>query len=351
MHPKTPFVLLATLWLAALAACGDSSTSTAGSASAGRDRRSAAPSSGKTSVPAPPSASATAVATATASAAPPAPPTADGACQALAAAACGKYASCDQGYRLKWIYADAETCKSSLTTSCLDLLQAPDTVAGPTEVTACADAVAKAECLDVGSLRLPRIPACLFKGKRAADAGCAVDSQCQSGVCERESDTKACGKCLKTFAAGDACALDRPSDCQPELACNAGKCGARVAAGGLCTHGRQCSGGTCEKGKCTPYPMEGAACDVDNDSDTQLFCHFAYACTAKKCVPRPLAAVGEKCNAGQGPFCMRGECDLKTHTCRALAQQGEKCDAARECAKPLACLGGTCGMAGKSDCR
>ncbi|MFO0616974.1 MAG: hypothetical protein U0414_30545 [Polyangiaceae bacterium] len=325
-----------------LSACGDSASTGANASS----KPSATSSVGSTpaSASAKPSARPPVVsgAPSASSASPPAALDLGGACGDLAEKTCARFAACDHGYRLKIAYADDATCRAAVRADCLDGLQAPDAGAGVSEVTACATALAAASCDDLG-----HVEACRFKGKRAEDAACSVDEQCQSGTCQRSNDTQGCGKCLKIYKAGDACT----EGCGPELTCVDSKCAPLGRVGAPCKGPRSCLGSaTCKAGTCAAQPLEGDACNVDPNSDSQVFCYFPYGCEGKKCVPRKLANLGEACGAGQGPFCTRSTCDARTQKCVALPGEGEACDAATECAAPLRCLDKHCGMAGKAAC-
>ncbi|MCC6526470.1 MAG: hypothetical protein IT373_27730, partial [Polyangiaceae bacterium] len=294
---------------------GSPSASASSSASASAPR----PAASDTSKPKPSSSATTAASTAatpapsapppaSASAPAPAVPTIEEACARLATATCERHAGCDQGYLLRLDYGDAETCKSAVSAQCLDSARAPEAAVGAADVQACADALAKTPCDGA------RPAACRFKGKRADAAACSVDAQCQSGICWRGADTEACGTCKKAPVENDACKL--PRDCYPDFTCTSSKCVPRAQEGGACAADHQCITSHCAKGRCGPYVKDGAACDTE--SDEPRFCHFAYGCEGKKCGPRKLVALGEKCGMGQGPFCMRSQCEYRQHVCVAL---------------------------------
>lgn len=344
-YPPNMIARLPFLCLLALAGCGNAASS--GAEKSSKTSNTGGPTTAKASTSAKEAPSARPPVASGASSAPSAtPPPAtldlDGACGALAAKTCARFAACDHGYRLKIAYADDATCVASIKADCLDGLQAPDARADVAAVTACADAVAASSCDD-----LAHVDACRFKGTRAEDAACSVDEQCASGTCVRASDTQACGKCLKSYKAGDACT----EGCGPDLTCVDGKCAPLGRVGAPCKGPRSCLGtATCKGGTCAAQPVEGDACNVDPGSDAQVFCYFPYGCEGKKCIPRKLANVGEPCGAGQGPFCTRSTCDVQSHQCVPLPGDGQSCDAANECAAPLRCLDKHCGMPGKATC-
>ncbi len=195
----------------------------------------------------------------------------------------------------------------------------------------------------------PTTRACVFapidEGGACSDGNACTESDiCTSGVCAGVERTCGEGVCTGT--------------CDPDMGCDYSMSeGSTCDDGDLCTLGEACSQGACSGGEapdcddgnectqdsCDPVmgcqsdggPMDGTACDADNDACTQNDACQAGACTAGEQVTceGDMGCEGS-CNS------MSGQCDYPT----------SPCDDGDSCTEDETCDAGLCGAGAEVDC-
>jgi hypothetical protein len=165
--------------------------------------------------------------------------------------------------------------------------------------------------------------------RRAADAPCIIDRECQDGlVC-----TPA-GACAAPGAAGAACADNL--DCAEGLACVGEKCATATALGEGC-RGPQACGAAASCGRapetrtCGAADGSGAMCEEGSCADGLACGQATMTCEALPGVSQPCLD-GAACGAGL-------TCAFSTQTCVALPGAGQPCfaDGSTFCAPGLGC--------------
>src|SRR5579883_2356783 len=110
--------------------------------------------------------------------------TLDAACTTYAQQYCARYGTCSfLGNEI--IYGDDNTCRGRVQLSCMARGMAPGTGFGPSQITACAAAIATASCGDFFNMASAgAIAACNpVAGTLADGAACGDHSQCHSAFC------------------------------------------------------------------------------------------------------------------------------------------------------------------------
>jgi hypothetical protein len=177
----------------------------------------------------------------------------------------------------------------------------------PNGVVQCADAEAVASCADVRDNAL--LDACVpSPGTVVLGASCAVDEQCASLFCKRES-TARCGVC----AALDV-PCQGPDQCPERLTCdaNSGSCVQLPLVGQACVGNRCGAASFCQDGVCKGYPFVGEPCTEARG------CGSGATCIGNVCVddagssPPGVLVDGANCNQMPGsydvrvPLCLSG---------------------------------------------
>lgn len=283
-------------------------------------------------------------------------PSAEQACNDVAAARCQKMQECNpQG--LVNTYGDLSTCESRQSATCVTNLAAPQTANSPAHTEACAQATPGQSCSDFALGNVPS--ACTPPaGPRAAGSACSVSAQCATAYC-LISRTSACGVCAAQPVVGDSCANN---GCGPGLVCDnvTSRCAAPVIAGGACDDSSACAPGyTCigntetTTGSCVALAaVVGASCDVADggtrcDGRQGLYCNVpegricakvATASTTLECG----TVDGGVIDCTNGAFCQKPT-DSKSGICIAPAADGTACDTVNgpTCARPSRCVLGS----------
>jgi len=264
-------------------------------------------------------------------------PTASQACQDFAEAFCGRLNACAP-FLMEVSYGDVATCASRMQLTCAPGLGAPGAHATAADMEACAKAIESQSCDDALDNSQPS--ACSIPGARPDDAGCGVNTQCQSGNCRPFPGT-ICGTCAPHSQAGGPCVLD--GDCAATLVCNLGVCAGPGVAGAPCSPTQPCLRTlSCVDGTCqTPVPAGGACASVtDCDSAHGAFCDLFH----KVCAPVRVTTTSEPCGLLDGGMvaCIRGEsCGNVDKSgqgrCHPTAQDRSPCGPDITCMPPASC--------------
>lgn len=256
------------------------------------------------------------------------PETTTTACMKAIRAQCERQAVCEGG--------DLSSCLA-YAALCPDYYFNADSARTIAGLIACVAPLAARTCTDVV---MGIFPSCYVYGHRPIGAGCAYQSQCESGIC---GTTAACATCGSGgLANGSACT--RANNCRP---------------------GSYCQVGTCADASTIMHASEGQPCNLDGAPAVgcvgDLICHpTSLAGGAGTCTAPPRA--GEPCAlAGfSGNVCSAGSvCSGATGgTCLAAGDAGSTppplpgtaCDAQNPCRAPLLCRSGTCAPLGSKSC-
>lgn len=148
---------------------------------------------------------------------------------------------------------------------------------------------------------------------RAVGAACAIDGQCESGVCSADQDTGSCGVCLERLRLGERC--DKPLS-----ACS----GTAVCTNGVCQSTKGTAGAPCQ------MPAKGPSEDCDVDFYCANEGGGSGVCTAKP-------DLGEACGTIAFANCVgSGDCERGICVPNSEGALGESCDS-RPCMQGLAC--------------
>jgi len=277
-------------------------------------------------------------------------PTPTQACQDFAESYCGRLNACAP-FLMEVSYGDVATCASRLALTCAPGLGAPGAHATPTDMEACAQAMANQSCEDALDNSQPS--ACMVPGGRVDDAGCGVGTQCQSGYCRPIPGT-ICGTCQPHSSAGGRCVID--ADCSATLVCHVGACVGPGVAGSPCGPSEPCLRSlACVNGRCQAPVPAGGQCFAPTDCDGT---HGAYCdLFQQKCTPTRVAMTGEPCgltDAG-AVACIRGEScgNVKDGqgTCHPTAGDRAPCGPDIACLPPASCtLAARCTLPNPAAC-
>jgi hypothetical protein len=228
-----------------------------------------------------------------------------------AEAACARYAEvyCEAMNRCNLdavlsIWGDLEVCRDRAALRCLTGFTAPGSSWTPADQDGCNGALSGIEC----AAFLGKVPrACWKAGTLPAGTPCAIDVQCQGGLC-RNGRTAACGTCSERQAAGGPCTTNA-RDCDDGLTCSARVCIPYRKQGEPCDRNHECElvlacigagpvtgtgVGTCQRprGPGEPCDPRGSECEFFPEG---LDCK-ALTDTTGTCQHRPpLAAPGQRC--------------------------------------------------------
>lgn len=257
---------------------------------------------------------------------------ADAACDDATKAICSKIDECAPFF-VKLGFGDVATCEQRFRMNCVPNFSAPGTSATPSRVSQCATDVKTQSCDDILGRKLPA--ACQTQPGTLADgAPCGTDAQCKGKLC-RQSTAGSCGACSTIGGGGAAC--ERDEDCDSELGCADKKCVAFAKAGSPCSATQPCLRTlACNKGTCAQPLAAGAACDGPADQSQNpcdgakgFYCHPQ----TKVCTAVGTAAPGAACGfIANGIVICTGGGHCKTQppalegTCLAPAADGATCD-------------------------
>lgn len=140
---------------------------------------------------------------------------------------------------------------------------------------------------------------------RACISGAAIDAACSNVF-------------RGTVELGSTCALD--------VECESGVCSVSSCDQGCCT-------GTCIERE---FHQEGEPCRFDADCARGLYCPAGYGGDDGTC--RPFPAHGDSC-VGEGAPCLdlADSCEYFTHTCLTLGIGGDRCETNYECSALHSC--------------
>ncbi len=192
----------------------------------------------------------------------------------------------------------------------------------------CVDALASQSC-DTSARDARLIPeACarVFIGTRAANDDCALDEECGSGSCVVPSCGALCcrGTCSPNkVQAGAACELDE--ECRTDLFCGRdGTCQSLVGEGDLCDADNECDYGLAcigpsdlMSGNCRAQPRLGEMCLYQRCADLNATCRD-FTCVALG-LPGAACTTSDDCSDFAA-------CDQDAGTCVELPRLGEPCD-------------------------
>lgn len=237
-------------------------------------------------------------------------------------------------------------CEARQAKDCIAGGIATDSTRTPPAIEDCAQLMASQSCdkLFWGG-GLP----CLPGGLRPGAAACAVDAQCESGLCN--AIDAACGTCQATLGLGKPCD-GTIGWCSSALGlrCENGVCKKTGFDGDACGPKLAChSFFECMNGVCTkPTGGPGDAC-------TQPSCDpmkGSFSCVNGVCSSTSVASLGEPCpySYPDGTYCEYGAFCQKG-VCVASPKEGQACSPyAPPCSLPLRCVGGVCQMPDPTQC-
>jgi hypothetical protein len=263
-------------------------------------------------------------------------PSVQDACMAFATAFCDRLNACTP-FALQVSYGDPNTCAQRGALLCIPALMSNGSSITPTQMEACAQAVAQETCDE--ALDNPQPSACDVPGTLATGAVCGSHAQCQSGYCKLTAGTL-CGTCTDHSGNGAQCQLD--SDCAATLICNNGTCVGPAQAGVTCGSTQPCMRSlSCIGGKCQAPLGVGAACTAATDCDAA---HGVYCNTqTKKCAQTQVAPTGQPCGIVSGNLvaCANGDSCANisngTGTCHQPAADNAPCGPGIPCVPPAVC--------------
>lgn len=257
---------------------------------------------------------------------------ADAACEDASKAYCAKIDECAPFF-VKLAFGDVATCVSRFEIICVPGFSANGTTATPSRLSQCATEAKTLTCDEVLGRKLP-LSCRTEPGSLADGAPCGVDAQCKGKLC-RLSTGNVCGACSTVGGGGAAC--ERDEDCDSELGCADKKCVTFAKAGSPCSATQPCLRSlACNKGTCAAPLAAGAACEPSLDQSQNpcdgakgFFCHGG----TKVCTSVGTAAAGGECGfIDNGIVLCTAGADCKTTppavsgTCQAAAADGATCD-------------------------
>ncbi len=196
-------------------------------------------------------------------------------------------------------------------------------------------------------------PGRICKQKKAAEADCDFDKECQGGLfCDDCVDDY--GVCTALLAEGSECACDKacayPFVCASSL--DTPVCKPRSGPGGTCGRDVECAAelvcGTLSKpGKCQERGGDGQPCARREECAPGLACRYpSQGGDSGTC--KPGVGVGDVCGGSnvcaQGMGCNKG---FSPPICEPPGAAGQKCGSKEDCSAGLTCMGQLCRMPGK----
>jgi hypothetical protein len=284
--------------------------------------------------------------------------TAEQACQRYAQMACDQESRCSPSiFALTW--SDEESCRRRTLQTCPRSFTAAGSNWTPTQLAACTDSMAKADC--TGFL-FGDHPACQTRpGNLPSGSPCLLDVQCEGLDC-RQSGLAACGVCGQKGGEGEACGT--VLDCQPHHSCIRKVCTPRRQTGAACDLTHWCDLGlSCFAGFCGKQRGPGEPCQVNEGqcalTPAWLECVAPAGAVMGTCQPARTAGTGEACGPvpdapGGNVECRAGgRCTSFTEvgTCVAAVADGMPCDDRTPCLPGARCVGGKCGMVDPATCQ
>jgi len=285
--------------------------------------------------------------------------TADQACTNAATALCAKIDSCT-ALAIATQYGDQPTCVARAKLSCIPNLAAPGTSQTPANLDTCASAVGGISCSALSQNSPPE--ACKVKPGAVANGGaCAQDAQCVSTACI-DTGITGCGTCGPRVAIGGACGAKGQGPCDYGSICSGGVCKKQASAGEACGTGSDCSFGLiCKTNVCATPDAAGATCtpgtgDVDTcDKAKGQFCQPVK----KQCAAVKQASINAACGLETngdltvcigGAYCKIGAQPLQG-VCTKLVADGGACSDKDPCQSPAACIASVCKIVDPSSCK
>lgn len=233
-----------------------------------------------------------------------------------AKALCAHNDKCDAAFNTI-VFGSTSACVTGQDKSLASAKAAPDTGVTDAALDACAAAIQALDCATPAN----QPDACIFKGKRPLNAGCAINEQCQTGYCLFTTQGD-CGKCGTPGIVDDACDA---APCGIGLDCdqNTNKCAPRAKTGASCaTVSCASANDRCVKNVCVAGGAKGAACTAGNQTD-QDSCGPSLECVNNVCAQIQATALANQ-TCGNGVQCVNGECiDTK---CVANLAEGAACN-------------------------
>lgn len=278
-----------------------------------------------------------------------------GACDAFAQAVCNKLQECIP-IGITAQYGDVAQCTVRTRQTCTTILGATGTGTTPAAINTCTSAYQGAACNALFAGAVP--DACKAPGGTLTDGtACGDDSQCVNRNCSRTTDP-VCGHCAPRGGAGSACV--QSGDCLEGLFCNAtGKCVEPAKQGAVCSATTTCQPDlACQNGKCDAPLALGAPCDPAASACNALEGHQCGA--SKTCEALKFAKTGEASGFvnGQITACAaHGHCTITAGaqggTCMAAAPDGAACDTQKGplCQGPASCVKGVCTFPDPNACK
>lgn len=273
--------------------------------------------------------------------------TAAAACKSLGAAVCARIAACSP-FGLEIGYGDAAGCAARFEPRCVASLALAGTKATPTSVQTCASAYASQSCADTISGVAPVV--CRTVGSLADGASCAAATQCAGGGC-RIVGEGACGKCVTTIAAGQACDVSKDL-CEQGYYCSAsGTCDAPAQLGEGCSATHPCAADLyCNGTACIASFGAGEECPdgVGCDFYHGFLCNLLTKKCEKTGVSTATGTCGIDTTSGAITACpANAYCDYSASTCHANPVEGGACTLDAKtgtslCASGLNCVSGKC---------
>jgi hypothetical protein len=282
----------------------------------------------------------------------PATVTADEGCMQVATALCNTLGSCAP-VAVKVLYGDQATCAARALLSCKTDQSVQGIDRAPSDLVACATALATASCSDLLAGTLPDV--CTAKpGTVVSGMACGSDLQCASSYCNK---TDTCGVCGPRLAAGGACTVD--DGCMAGLVCANGKCVAPAGPGGDCNLPAQpcrsdlyCPSKT-GSAKCATKLGAGGAC-ADTDQACDLVKGVVCDPLNHTCEAISVAKGGEACGLGAKALCVGfvAPCSnfLGGGVCANPAEDGAACGGNAVCIPPATCVNKICRLPSAPDC-
>ena len=274
------------------------------------------------------------------------------ACAELARARCERKITCEAAV-FEFFHATMADCLEDEAATCLLSLTIGGSQRTVEHVRACIEGTRAAGCY-LPYDWTPNTPGCEDPpGLRQPMQGCHEDIQCASLLCGYTFVGQSCGRCVPTYALGEAC--DRDRFCRRPLYCKQGRCAARSSAGEPCEDQVSCGGETaCRDGKCIATLPDGDACQGIFECRGRL-----SDCVNGTCMPAVLQGPGGKCLDsaapvyGQSVFCKAGlDCPKPDYVCGAAEPKaGEACDThGPSCQRRAWCIGAVCRLPEELDC-
>ena len=273
------------------------------------------------------------------------PPARGGACAAVAATYCGRYATC-RPTELAAVEGDEASCVARYVAWCERARAAPGTGLTEASLNTCRDQLATIDCTRWVRLEDAAVDACHPRGTRADGAPCADDHQCAGGFCRparkpwfHDGRDLECGQCARIVKAGETCGdgTGQKNGCMPGFMCPRGICIDKSGA-----EGRACAFGawfdTCYGS--FPHPVQRDIACLGEGEDVRCKSVLPRE-NAPRFAPLGAACDGDAVRCGGQASCVGGRCDLES-------RPGDACD--DDCPLPLSCVDGVCGWVDPEQC-